>query len=50
MIKFVIKPDGNKQCLGKYERSKANIPDDWEDIVEVDDLDQYEVVEWRYTL
>ena len=48
MIKFVIKPDENGNCYGKYERSEMNIPEGWEDIVEVDDLDVYEVVEWRY--
>ena len=47
-MKFVINPDENGNCEGKYDRSEANIPDGWEDIVEVDDLNDYEVVEWRY--
>ena len=48
MISFVIDPQDDGTCYGKYERSETNIPDNWTDIVEVNDLDQYEVVSWRY--
>ena len=48
MIDFVIDPDEDGNCYGKYRRSESNIPDDWEDIVEVEDLSDYHVTEWRY--
>ena len=47
MISFVIDPDDTGDCYGKYRRSKQNIPDGWE-IVEVENLDDYNIVEWRY--
>ena len=49
MICFVIDPDGEMNCYGKYERAESNVPD-WNGIVEVEksELDEYEVVEWRH--
>ena len=48
MKKFVIDPRSDNGCHGKYERSSENIPDDWVDIVEVDDLSEFAVINWRY--
>ena len=47
---FVIDPDVDGNCHGKYERSEDNIPEDWEDIVIVDksELGGYDVIDWRY--
>ena len=47
---FVIDPTADGDCYGKYGRRQSNIPEHWEDIVEVErsDLDDYNVVEWRY--
>ena len=48
MIDIVIEPtDGNK-CYGKYRISKQNVPNDWDNVVEVDDLDAWDVIDWRY--
>jgi len=45
--KVVIDPDGS-DCHGKYEVTELPdyIPDD--EAVEVDDLSNYSVIEWRY--
>ena len=47
-MKVVIDPQDGGTCYGKYQRSGSNVPDGWDDVVEVDDLDAYQVVEWRY--
>ena len=48
MIKFVIDPEEDGDCYGKYKMSKNNIPEEWDDVEEVDNLDEFDVVEWRY--
>jgi hypothetical protein len=47
MTYYVVDPDGTN-CYGKYDYTNPpeNIPED--ELVEVDDLDAYDVVEWRY--
>jgi hypothetical protein len=46
--KFVVDPSGS-DCYGKYFRENIppKIPES--EIVEVDDLSNYDVVEWRYS-
>ena len=49
MIDIVIEPDHDeKTCYGKYRFTESNIPDHW-DYDEVDDLREYDVIDWRYT-
>ena len=47
MLKFVIDPNGS-DCYGKYQLSSIpdRIPN--EEVVEVEDLSTFSVVEWRY--
>lgn len=47
MRQFVVNPDGD-DCYGKYEAVSppSHIPES--DIVEVDDLSNYTVINWEY--
>jgi len=45
--KYVVDPDG-ADCYGKYEQSSPPIYIPNDELVEVNDLSQYQVVEWRY--
>lgn len=48
MQKYVVDPQDNGDCYGKYEKSEKPpyIPDN--ELVEVRSFDGYSVVEWRY--
>ena len=50
MMWFVIDPNDDGECHGKYGMRESNIPTDWENIVSVEkeELSNYEVVSWRY--
>ena len=47
LFNYVVDPNGG-DCYGKYQKMDppAHIPS--EELMEVDDLSDYDVIEWRY--